>query len=401
MKDVEQKETKDYSINLKIDNRGRLILPIRNPIDNKYLEYVNENDVPLIPFKKQLQKTIDFTPIPPEALWKQACTGDAVTVKSWDKVWNKALDDNLKLYNFENLSCFSLYGKEAYKPVILAGSGPSLRNNYKYLKKTYFNQINLANGKVDEVLIGGREDIKIVSCLHNFAFFEDNDVMTKEDYYVNLDAGPITVTELSEGGEHDEDWYWDKTKNRILITTVLANTELLKRWKGKIYFFKTASSTVKDFAKKVNPKKVPIFSVGGNVLGACLYFAKAILGAGPTIFIGADFCFSYDHKFHGWDSQYDAQFQGVIPTVDIYGNRVFTWPSYNNFKCFFDFIATGGVGKNPQMFINATEGGCLGAYPEGNIRHIQQITLKEILYVFTMHTHLPEKMNGKMETVLF
>lgn len=393
----------DGFLNLLINNKNQLVLPCKNPINDSDLEYVNQNGIPLIPMIRQLQKTIDYLPVSLENLWKQACSGDQVTNTSWKPKWNKALDNNEKKYDFSGKSCMEFYRSEAYKPIILAGSGPSLKYNAKYLKETYLNQTNLATGKTEEVLSGGRKDIKIVSCLHNFSYFEDNEYMTSDDFYCNLDAGPITISELSEGGRNSESWYWDRTKERKLITTVLACPELLDRWQGEIYFYKTGSSVIDNYSKRVDPSKIPTFSVGGNVLGASLYFAKAILGAGPIIFIGADFCFSYDHKFHGWDSQYDSQFRGVIPVTDIFGNRVFTWPSYFNFKCFFDFISAGGMGKNPQLFINATEGGLLGAYPEGNIRQIHQISLKEALHIFTMHTKLPNllKNSNKQEIVLF
>lgn len=402
---VKQKDNKMGvgSINVQFNKKGELVIPEMSPIDNNHMVCVSDKGTPLVPMKKQLQKTIDSLPTAPNNLWKAACSGDEVTVKSWEKKWNDSLDKNELLFDFNKMSCFRFYKREEYKPVIIAGAGPSIKNNAKYLKKTYMPKTDMATGKIVDGFGGGRESITIVSCLHNFAFFEDNNIMKDNDFYINLDSGDITIPELSEGGKKNPEWYWEKTAERTLITTVLSNPVLLKKWKGKIYFFKTGTSVVKDYNKRVEPSKVPTFSVGGNVLGAALYFAKAILAAGPVIFLGADFCFSYDHKFHGWDSQYDNLFAGVVPTVDIYGNRVFTWPSYYNFKCFFEYIALGGIGGNPQLFINATEGGIFGAYPEGNIRHIKQTTLKEILHVFNMHNRLPELMNNgqKDEIVLY
>ena len=363
VKAEKKKMPKEYSLNIQVNKKGQLVLPTKSPVDGSSLEYYTDKNVPLIPMIRQLQKTIDHLPVPKENLWDQACSGDKVTNQSWNKTWNDAVKENAKNYDFIKNSCMKFHEQEAYKPVIIAGAGPSLRSNYKYLKEQYSKQKNTYTGKETEQLLGGRKDIKIASCLHNFAFFEDHDIMTEDDWYLNLDSGPITITELSEGGKHKEEWYWNKTKDRVLVTTALANPKLLEKWQGEIYFFKTASSVVKDHAKIVDPTKVPTFSVGGNVLGACLYFAKAILGAGDIIFIGADFCFSHDQKFHAWDSQYDNKFQGVIPTTDIYGNRAYTWPSYYNFKCFFEHVAAGGQGHNPQMFINATEGGHIRGVP--------------------------------------
>jgi hypothetical protein len=123
-------------------------------------------------------------------------------------------------------------------------------------------------------------------------------------------------------------------------------------------------------------------STGGNVLGACLYIAKAIMGANPIIFMGADFSFGYNHKFHGWNSKYDATLGATIKVTDVFGNKVHSYPSYYNFKHWFDYVCTlPGIG----IWINCTEGGCLGAYPEGNICQIMQMDLKDCLKMYNIN----------------
>ena len=104
------------------------------------------------------------------------------------------------------------------------------------------------------------------------------------------------------------------------------------------------------------------------------------MGANPIIFVGADFCFSYTKKFHPWDSKYDGNLGMTIRCVDVYGNKALTWQSYYNFKTFFDWMAqiVGGI------YINATEGGIFGAYPEGNIKHVRQMALSEVLRMYSM-----------------
>jgi hypothetical protein len=127
-------------------------------------------------------------------------------------------------------------------------------------------------------------------------------------------------------------------------------------------------------------------STGGNVLGACLYFAKAVLGCQVSIFLGANFSFSYMDKFHGWDSKYDAMLGRYIRTTDVYGNSVKTWASYHNFKAWFDWVAM----KVPGIYFNCTEGGTFGAYPGGNIRSVIQMDLKDCLRMFNISDELKE-----------
>ena len=73
----------------------------------------------------------------------------------------------------------------------------------------------------------------------------------------------------------------------------------------------------------------------------------------------------------------------VIKTVDVFGNKVLTWQSYNNFKSWFDQICI----SVPSIWINCTEGGTLGAYYEGNLMAIKQLKLAQFLDMYHMSRH--------------
>lgn len=390
----EQLPNKINNILVQVKPDCSAIVPTKD-IEGNPLTLISDTGVTLVPMVLQYQRVIDGPPPTKEQLYATATRSDAITNTSWNDIWIKQAKENGKNFDITALSCMSEYKKEAFKPVIIAGSGPSIKKNYRDLKKRTVLKQDLETGKMEYLEGGGRSDIKIVSCLHNFGLFENNDIMTENDYYLTLDAGAITIPETIEGGEglHDEDWYWERSRNRTLLAHQTANPELLSKWRGKILFFTTppANQAVKTvFDEVLDSSKVPSFSVGGNALGACLYFARAILGGSSIIFIGADFSFSYDHKFHGWNSPYDNRFAGVEAATDVFGNRVYTWPSYYGFKCWLDFIAAGGHAGQDHSFINATEGGILGAYPEGNIRQFQFMSLKAALSMFTCHEKIPE-----------
>ncbi len=318
----------------------------------------------------EFQAYINQPPQSKESLIRQAAGGDEVTLNTWEKQWLEQTTANCQKFDVVAMSAMSEHGKQAGKPVIIVGSGPSLRRNI-------------------DVLAEMKGDICTVSCLHNFAFMEDHNAPA--DYYVTLDAGDITIPEVYEGGKKDPAHYWALTKDRTLVAGLVTHPKLLELWQGRIVFFNTPvpSANYIESIKKLTPFNL-YYNVGGNVLGACLYHAKAVLGAGVVIFTGADFAFGIDKKFHSWDSPYDAQYSGVIPVTDIYGNRAYTWPSYYGFKCWFDWICMGGEGNAPGLYINATEGGIFGAYAEGNIRQIQQMTLKDAMNCFNMHKILPD-----------
>jgi hypothetical protein len=129
-----------------------------------------------------------------------------------------------------------------------------------------------------------------------------------------------------------------------------------------------------------------------------MYHAAWVWGCSELALIGADFCFDYMHKFHAWDSPYDKQFLGVQPCTDVFGNRVYSWPSYQNFRSWTEFQAMGGNSNHHIRIINCTEGGTLGAYPEGNIMQVQQLLLRDWIDQYERHIRYHEEVKKRGPT---
>jgi len=297
-------------------------------------------------------------------MYSQACSNDKVTCDTWRKPWVEQARANHKTYGpFKDRGVGQLFGKYAQRPIIIAGSGPSLKNNIHLLKNP--------------------KGVPVLSVLHNFHYMVDHEVPV--DYFVSLDAGAITLPEISEGGSRTEEEYWELTKNHKLICFIGTHPELLKKWKGEIYFFTcpVPDEGIMSEFEKIEPFYTYV-STGGCVLGAATYIAKAIFGCNPIAFVGADFSFSYTKKFHPWKSKYDDNVGEALRTVDVYGNRVLTWQSYFNFKTWFDWLSCTVAG----IYINCSEGGTLGAYPEGNILQIQQMPLERFLWMYSMYQEI-------------
>lgn len=315
----------------------------------------------------EYQNYIENPPIPTDQLYGQACSNDKVTVESWHETWLNHIKANHDRFgSFKEHGIGKLFGAHHLSPAIVAGSGPSLKVNYEHLKK---------KGK-----------IPLLSCLHNFHFFEDQGIPV--DYYVSLDAGPVVLEEVSEGGKRSPEEYWEITKDRTLLCYIGTDPKLFEKWKGKVYFFNAPVPHDGFMAKVDEIEKFHTFvSNGGNVLGSCLYIAKGIFGSNPIAFVGADFCFSYDKKFHAWDSKYDKNLGYVVKAFDVYGNKVLTWQSYANFKAWFDFVAMRAVG----VYINCSEGGTFGAYAEGNIMAVKQMELEKFIWMCNLHEELRDQ----------
>ncbi len=315
----------------------------------------------------EYQPYIDRPPIQPRALFSEACENDDATIKAWRPTWEKNVRANhAKFGPFAEKSIGQIFGQAHQKPVICAGAGPSLKHNAHELKS--------------------RKDITLVSCLHNFHFLEDQ--CTPADYYVTLDAGDVTEEEVYEGGTKTPDEYWALTKDRTLLAYIGTSPKLLAKWQGKILFY-NAPVPDEEFMNLLDgiEKFNAFVSNGGNVLGACLYIARSFLGASIVAYIGADFCFSYDKKFHGWDSKYDAKMGYCLKVKDVFGIPVSTWKSYHNFKGWFEYVAM----TVPGVYYNCSEGGTLGAYLEGNIRAITQMPLSQFIRQLNMYEEIEEQ----------
>jgi hypothetical protein len=318
----------------------------------------------------EFQNYIEQAPVGHGTLLGQATANDAATLDKWENIWFDHYRMNKEKYGpFKDRSIGKFYHGARHKPVIIAGAGPSLKHNVQHLKN--------------------KRDITLVSCLHNFHFLEDNGVET--DFYVTLDAGEVTVEEVYEGGAYPPEHYWELTKKRTLLAYCGTHPRLLEKWQGEIYFY-NAPVPIQGFIDECN--KIETFNCwlgsGGNVLGACLYFAKAFLGAGVIGFVGADFSFSAygdPRKFHSWNSKYDQNLGHVVKCVDVYGNKVLSWQSYQNFKAWFDYICS----TKPGIYYNCTEGGTLGAYVEGNIMSVVQIELENFIKMFNLYEEIGDQ----------
>lgn len=310
------------------------------------------------------QPIIDGPPPSQGNLYQRACGGDEVTVNNWKDIWPKNYKENKERFGrFADYTLAKLAGKHRYQPAIILGAGPSLKQSLEELKKNH-----------------ARGDLRVptISCLHNFGYFEDEGFHA--DYYVSLDAGKdAVVKDVSESRQKDPEHYWAATEGKVLLATTLSPPILFEKWRGEVYLFNSLIPQNEMMNELNSIERFAHFvSAGGNVLGACLYIAKFFFGCDPIIFVGADFCFDYGGSFHSYETGYDKA--GVcVPWRDVYGMPRKTWPSYLNFKFFFDHVAC----NVPGNYINCSEG-LLGAYPEGNIRQFQYKSLKDALVPYVM-----------------
>ena len=164
-----------------------------------------------------------------------------------------------------------------------------------------------------------------------------------------------------------------------MVGIVTSPKKLWEQWKGEVYLF---NSLIPDESYRKETDAIERFahyiSSGGNASGACMYLAKAIMGSNPIVYVGVDCCFDYANEWHSYPTKYD-NFEGrglgnYFTATDCLGNMRKTYPSYWNFKCWFDHIAC----NVPGQWISCSEG-LLGAYKEGNIQQYVYSTLDKYL----------------------
>lgn len=310
-----------------------------------------------------LQPLIEAPPPQLGSLYDRSCSADQVTVESWRKIWIDHTRANKEQFkSFADHSIGKLHNINHQKPVIVCGSGPSLKTSIPALKA---NATSPAK-------------VMVVSCLHNFGYFEDEGFHA--DYYMTLDSGKIVMSDVYEGRKQKPEHYWEATKGKKLLATIMSDPELLAKWQGEIYLF---SCLIPDDEIRKVFKEIEHFShyvsSGGNALGGSMYVAKAIFGSDVIHYVGADFCFDYNNTFHSYKTHYDAIGQYVL-WPDIYGIPRKTWQSYLNFKFWFDHIAL----NVPGRWVNCSEG-LLGAYQGGNLRQFQYLDLHSALLPYRLN----------------
>jgi hypothetical protein len=328
----------------------------------------------------EFKETIPAPPQAPQAMYQQASSNDEVTINHWREKWIANAKETKKRFgSFKEHGIGKLFNSNRTRPCIVVGSGPSLKNNIETLSKV--------------------KGIPIISCLHNFHYMVDNNVPV--DYFVTLDAGEVVVEEIFEGGKHPPEYYFEKTKDYKLLAYIGSHKSLWNTWKGEVKLF--TSPLADEAYRKALDEIEPFYtyvSTGGNVLGAATYIARAIMGSATIIFCGADFSFSYTRQFHAWDSKYDKDIGQCLRAIDVFGNSVLTWQSYFNFKTWFDWLCTNIHG----IWINCTEGGLLGSYPEGNIAQVKQMRLEDCLRMYDVHEEISaqcETPDIKQDKILF
>lgn len=333
-------------------------------------------------YERAYQALIEAPPQPMEILAHQASGPDGLTCTAFGQLWTDNLLENSKSYDFLQNSAMLEHMKFMYYPAVVIAAGPSLKKNVHLLKE--------------------HNDVVRCSCLHCFAYLMDQGV--KVNYWLAIDAQPEMATVIYDGGKKPRAEYQEMMKDQVLICNTCINPKVLSEWKGKVLFFNTMAN-VPEYQKAAEEKckDLVTFNQGGSVTGACLYMARAILGCGPIAFVGLDLAYSKAGMYYPWNDEmtHQSKIPNATAMTDIYGDRVITDGSWLSFKSWIEFTACGGSIGAKHNFYNCTEGGILGAHPQGNLRKLMPMDLKQFLDMVDATRHMPEVLKSNFRWLYF
>ena len=273
---------------------------------------------------------------------------------SWGPRWIKNLKANVKkVGDLGRFGIMHLENRWAGKTAYLVGAGPSLKNNVNDIPK----------------------DGKIITNVHAVKFLIENGI--KPDYVGVIDAYDRQAKWCDIGNE---------SKGISLLMDINCSPEIFKTWKGPIIFFRTIGKGDTGLAKDLwdLSDMDHLIRSGGNVMTAMLYAAR-IMGMKKFVFIGHDYAnVGFDFGVDYANGQRDTgktsrgpkkdKFMDSMWGVDIQGLGVITLMRMWIYKFWTESFATG---QKDCEFLNCTEGGILGSYPQGNLSFIKQCRLQE------------------------
>lgn len=135
-------------------------------------------------------------------------------------------------------------------------------------------------------------------------------------------------------------------------------------WDGNIYTYMMTGGKKFDaeFTKDLNGEEKE--AGGGNVINTSIYWALRYLGMRHAILIGVSLCYYDDYYWDGRSTEFVNQpldnLKQWYRAIDINGNVVATTPALTMYKVWLETLS-----RHANItFINATEDGILGVYPE-------------------------------------
>lgn len=320
---------------------------------------------------------------------QEKCTANnCVTLLSWHEKWRDNIKANLKKYKyFDKDHSIKVFLNDCIDaPLICVAAGPSLKKNMPALKEA------------------SKKGFPIICGAHSFMYLAKEGI--KPTYVTLLDAGDEWIDYIKNSP-------WDDIP---LFCSIDMTPSYLDEWKGPKYFLRSTfpddelgETMFVQFSQILNHMP-SIMPTGGHTGGLTVSIAHMLLMASEIILVGYDYCYdNVGHFYYGGDNKLDNASSPhligapIVEATTITGELTRTSPSYLGFKLWTDMSLNAAVNRPPQLYlgamgkphelrgaeiINATEGGMLGAYAEGNLGWIKYMKLEDaVVYAMNKNHH--------------
>jgi len=272
----------------------------------------------------------------------QSFTVDITTKRKFGELW---VQNNIKNLNSINnaSNAQELIGKFKGVPAILVSAGPSLKKNVNLLKDLKQKCIIMAAGTAVNVL-------------------EENGVTP--NFMMGIDAGE------TEGKVHER----VKSKDIYFLYSNQIFPDSINNYKGPKFLMNYPMDLYTNEFFKYIKVNSDFFLSGPSVANTCFDMLYK-MGCNPIILVGQDLAYTNESNYANQESgavsnMINKNKASYIRTKDIYGNDVYTIPSYLAMKNWFEGYFEKAC-KNVDI-INATEGGL-------NIEYSYNDTLENVI----------------------
>lgn len=221
----------------------------------------------------------------------------------------------------------------AGKACIMVGASPAVKKNYQRLRDL-------------------SKDFLIIACNSVAKFLTQHEI--RPDYIFCVEAAEHII----------KDFDFD-TEGLTLIASPYIPPQVYGVFKGDIFTYLVGGGETVNELIKEDFGKSAVEIGGGNVVSTGLLWAYKFLTSRYFIFTGMSLCYYDKYYFDDRSTKFVGQdlerLRDNYMALDIYGDQVSTTPALTMYKVWLETYLRYAP---DAVFVNSTEDGILGVYPE-------------------------------------
>ena len=233
--------------------------------------------------------------------------------------------------NRDRIFPLTTYYRKEKKCCVLVGSSSAIKNQVSELKR-----------------LSNLNNFVIIACNGVYKWLVENDITP--DYVFLVEGRDHVLSDLDSGHA-----------GITLVVSPFVDPKVFDIWEENIEVYVCGGGEKFDKLLKEDFEEIDV--TGGNVTNTSFLWSYKYLGCRDYIVVGTSLCYKDKYYFDGRSTDNvmkDLNANDHINAVDIYGNVVKTTAPLLLYKSWLETYSK----LSGANFINATEDGILGVYPE-------------------------------------